>query len=80
MSERKGKDAVGSICKGLQTESIGGCDMNRVSGLKWRRCGDSAKDQTVKEFYFIRQFEQAETLVLVSGKKGYIAQLHKGEK
>lgn len=44
MSEGKGKDVVGSIGKGLQTESIEDCNMNRVSGLKGRRCGGSAKD------------------------------------
>lgn len=27
--------------------------MNRLSGLKGRRCGDSAKDQTMKEFFKI---------------------------
>jgi hypothetical protein len=43
ISVKKGKDVVGSICKGLQTESIGGRDMYRVFGLKGRRLGDSAK-------------------------------------
>jgi hypothetical protein len=46
MSAKKGKDVVGLICKGLQTESIGRCDtIIGTEGGHKRMLTDSAKDQ-----------------------------------
>lgn len=50
--------------------------MNRLSGLKGRRCGDSAKDQTMKEF--VKVVFPSVTFKIFSGSRDSIEKKKKG--